>query len=140
MQTDMKKKLTLLLFSICILNVDNSYAQNTSLLANTVWEFQWDKNLHRDFILFCDNKAVYYSYEIDEFEFLEYTVQSDTVILSTSSVYDKHDGELRNETVIYYFLLNNNCLSLLFSLRKKDEDRKYFYYPSNPYILCMIKF
>lgn len=102
-------------------------AQNTFSLNNTIWEYRWE-NDHRDFIAFLGaNRAICYSYEIDNFEFCEYSIKNDTIIISTNDIfYAGKYSENPIDSIVYNYKIdkNNKCLYLLcaFCLRKYGNE------------------
>jgi hypothetical protein len=127
-----------LFFTITIGNTFNATAQTLSQIEGTVWEYLWDDNMHRDFIAFVSNdRAVSYSFELDEFEISNYCIHEDTIITTTSNMADESYRERPIGSMSYFYKNEGVCLVLLFTTIKYVDGQLQKTYPDEPYKLCL---
>ena len=117
-------------------NFSHVAAQIHYQLERTIWEHLWDNNLHKDFIAFVsESKAINYSYELDEFEFLNYHVRNDTIIMTTCNVSNDVFTERPVDSITYYYEKENNRLILLQSVFHCADGQSRRLFSNDSYIL-----
>lgn len=130
------KCLIAIIFFVIVENQSYVIAQTHCQFEGTIWEYFWDKSLHRDFVAFVsENKAISYSYELDEFEFLYYRVRTDTIIMTTCIVMNNAFTESPVDSITYIFKNESNHLLLLsvfyyenWQIRRLFPDKIYTLY------------
>jgi len=128
--------IALLFFTITIGNTFNATAQTLSQIEGTVWEYLWDNSMHRDFIAFVSNdRAISYSYELDEFEISNYCIHKDTIITTTTNMADELYRERLIGSISYFYKNEGACLVLLFTTFKYVDGQTKKEYPNEPYKL-----
>ena len=117
-------------------NCSHVAAQTYYQLERTVWEHLWDNNMHRDFLVFVsENKSISYSYELDEFEFLNYRIHNDTIIMTTYNNLNNEFAERNTDSITYYYVNKNDHLLLLMSVFHYEDGQSRELFPEEHYIL-----
>ena len=117
-------------------NCSHVAAQTDCRIERTIWEHLWDNNMHRDFLVFAsESKSISYSYELDEFEFLNYRIHNDTIIMTTYNDLNNDFAERNTDSIAYYYEIKNDHLLLLMSVFYYKDGLSRVLFPEEHYIL-----
>lgn len=135
-------KLFFVAVSVAVI-VDCSHvaAQTDYQLERTIWEHLWDNNMHRDFLVFVSkSKSISYSFELDEFDFLNYRINNDTIIMTMYNDLNNEYAERITDSITYYYKNKNDHLILLMSVFHYENGQSRKLFPEEHYILYKKKY